>query len=343
MNSNRLSVNSDLLSVILQIAKLGVESDLQTSDSEVELSVVIPVFNEAPSLEPLHQRLTEVLRGLDRGYEILFVDDGSTDASVEVLEELQIRDPRTQVIRFRRNFGKTAALAAAFRVAEGDIIVTMDADLQDDPAEIPRLLNKLDEGYDLVCGWKQQRHDPVSKLLPSRFFNWLTGSISGVKLHDFNTGLKACRREAMEHLPLRGELHRYIPALAALQGYRISEIPVQHHSRRFGHSKYGASRLLKGFLDLFTVVFLTRFMSRPLHLFGTIGLLLAVPGFAIGLYLGSFWVRFRNIGGHQPMLLLGVLLILVGMQFFSLGLIAEMLITAQQRDPDYHIRRTLER
>lgn len=329
--------------MITKTMEPGVRFEQQTSHSRIELSIVIPVFNEAPSLEHLHQQLTEVLRDLNRGYEIIFVDDGSTDASAEILEGLYLRDPRTKVIQFRRNFGKTAALAAAFRAVEGDIVVTMDADLQDDPTEIPKLLAQLNEGYDLVCGWKYHRHDPLSKRLPSKLFNRLTGLITGVKLHDFNTGLKVCHREVIEHLPLRGELHRYIPALAALQGYRIGEVPVQHHERRFGHSKYGLSRLLKGFLDLFTVIFLTRFMSRPLHLFGTVGVLLALPGFAIGLYITSLWFQFGNIQGRQPLLLMGILLILVGLQLFSSGLIGEMLITTQQRGPDYHIRRTLGR
>jgi len=306
------------------------------------LSVVIPVFNEAPTLEPLHRQLTEVLTELGQSYELIFVDDGSTDGSGEVLEELYRHDPRMRVIQFRRNFGKTTALAAAFQAARGEIIITIDADLQYDPAEIPKLLAQLEEGYDLVCGRRYPRRDPLTKRLASKIYNGLTRLLTGVDLHDFNAGFKACRREAIRRLPLRGELHRYIPVLVALQGGRVCEVPVRLYERRFGESKFGTARLLKGLLDLFTVLFLTRFMSRPLHLFGTIGLLLFAPGFAIGLYLTSLWFRFGHIQERHPLLLLGILLMLVGMQFFSIGLIGEMLITVQGEALGHPIRRILE-
>ena len=240
--------------MIAQVVSSGVEQRRYwVADPEVELSVIVPVFNEVSSLKLLHRQLTEILQKLGRNYELIFVDDGSTDGSTEILCQLHVSDPRTKVVQLRRNFGKTAALVAGFHAAKGRILITLDADLQDDPAEIPKLLAQLEKGYDLVCGWKHPRYDPLSKRVPSKLFNWLTRLATGVQLHDFNTGLKVCYREAIEYLPLRGELHRYIPVLVALQGYRVSEIPVRHRERRYGHSKFGTARLLKGFLDKHTL------------------------------------------------------------------------------------------
>ncbi|MDP6779524.1 MAG: glycosyltransferase family 2 protein [Candidatus Latescibacteria bacterium] len=319
------------------------QTDHQTGAADaVEISIVIPLLNEEESLRPLAEGIRNSMREFGRSYEIIFVDDGSTDGSPAVLEELHGSQPEVKVIQFRRNFGKAAGYSAGFAQASGRIVITMDADLQDDPAEIPGLVAKLDSGYDLVSGWKKERNDPLGKTIPSKFFNWVTGRVSGISIHDFNCGLKAYRREVTSDIRIYGELHRYIPVLAHLEGYRIGEIPVQHHARRFGVTKYGWGRLLKGFLDLLTVMFLGRFMSRPLHLFGTVGVLLGVLGMAANGYIASLWLRTRTIQNRYPLLFLGVLLTVLGVQVICTGLLADMIARDQQTHEKYNIRRILD-
>ena len=307
-------------------------SELRGSAAEPALSVVVPVFEEEESLEVLCAELDEVLGTLELDAEVIFVDDGSRDDSFSVLERLSERYDFVRVVRFRRNYRKAAALAAGFRAARGDVVVTMDADLQDDPREIPRLLSKLDDGFDLVSGWKKNRQDPITKTAPSKLFNRVTSMVSGLRLHDFNCGLKAYRREVAEDaLPyLYGELYRYLPAIAHWAGYRVGEIPVQHRKRRFGRSKFGTRRLLNGFLDLLSITFVVRFMSTPMHLFGSLGLLSTFGGVAICGYIAFLRFEHGNIQNRHPLLILGVLLIIVGIQLFSTGLLGDMLARVHQ-------------
>lgn len=304
-----------------------------TTPSPLGLSVVIPVYNEEESLPPLAEKLGAVLDRLPFAAEVIFVDDGSTDGSFAVIESLHQQDPRIRAVGFRRNQRKAAALAAGFREARGGFILTMDADLQDDPEEIPRLLAALEEGLDLVSGWKKKRHDPLSKTLPSRFFNRVTSLVSGIRLHDFNCGLKLYRREVAEDcLPyLYGELYRFLPAMAHWAGYRVGELPVQHHARRFGKSKFGAKRLLNGFFDLLTITFVIRFMTMPMHIFGSLGLVATLAGGGICSYITYLRFTHGNIQNHHPLLMLGMLLVIVGIQFFSTGLLGDMLASLHQR------------
>jgi glycosyltransferase involved in cell wall biosynthesis len=297
--------------------------------ARTELSVVVPVLDEVDSLPGLYRELTAVLEPLGRPYELIFVDDGSQDGSFATLEKLHRSDDRVRVIQHRRNFGKAAALQSGFRAARGDVVVTLDADLQDDPAELPRLLQHLEDGCDLVSGWKQDRQDPASKTLPSRLFNRVTAWLTGVRLHDFNSGYKAYRREVVEELRLYGELHRFIPALAAWRGFRVEEVPVHHRPRRFGRSKYGSARFWRGSLDLLTVLFLTRYTRRPLHLFGSLGLLAWAAGGSVNLYLAALWLAGVRPIGNRPLLAFGILGMLVGLQFFCLGLLSELILSYQ--------------
>ena len=300
------------------------------------ISVVVPVFNEERSVELLFDEIRAALEPLGREWEAVFVDDGSTDGSFNALTRLHSREPSlVRVVRLRRNFGKSTALAAGFRHARGNVIATLDADGQDDPAELPRLFAKLDEGFDLVTGWKARRRDPWTRRVLSRIFNAVTARISGVRLHDVNSGLKAYRAEVVRGLALYGELHRFIPVLAHYRGYRHGELPVNHRPREHGRSRYGVERYLRGFFDLVTVTFMGRYRYRPLHLFGGLGLALGVTGFAICLYLTVLWFAGEAIG-HRPLLTLGVLLVVVGMQFLSLGLIGELITT-------HHEERAAER
>ncbi|MCC7263637.1 MAG: glycosyltransferase family 2 protein [Candidatus Latescibacteria bacterium] len=299
----------------------------------LRLSVVIPVFTEEESLAPLADKLVAVFARLPFGAEVIFVDDGSTDTSFAVIEALHQRDPRFRAVGFRRNYRKAAALAAGFREARGEYILTMDADLQDDPEEIPHLLEALEPDLDLVSGWKKKRHDPLSKTLPSRFFNRVTSLVSGIRLHDFNCGLKLYRREVAEDcLPyLYGELYRFLPAMAHWAGYRVGELPVQHHPRQFGKSKFGAKRLLNGFFDLLTITFVVRFMTMPMHIFGSLGLVASLAGGGICSYIAFLRFTHGNIQNHHPLLMLGTLLVIVGIQFFSTGLLGDMLASLHQR------------
>ena len=294
------------------------------------ISVVVPLLNEEQTLDVLYHEIATVLESRDEPFEVVFVDDGSTDGSVAVLERLHAETTNVVVVRLRRNFGKAAALQAGFLEAHGDVLVTIDADLQDDPAEIPQLLAKLDEGFDLVSGWKTRRNDPLARRLFSRVFNWATAVVSGVRLHDVNCGLKAYRAEVLRGMRLYGELHRFIPILASYRGFRIAEISVNHRARQHGRSRYGAERYLRGFFDLLSVTFMGRYRYRPLHLFGGVGLLLGSIGFIILLYLTMMWFWGQGIGG-RPLFTLGVLLMVVGIQLVSLGLLSE-LITSQHEE-----------
>ena len=294
------------------------------------ISVVVPLLNEEATLEELYREIVAALEPRGETFEVVFVDDGSTDRSLEVLHHLHDAVDNVVVVHLRRNFGKAAALKAGFLEARGEILVTIDADLQDDPAEIPQLLAKLDEGFDLVSGWKTRRNDPFLRRLFSRIFNATTALISGVRLHDVNCGLKAYRADVLQDMRLYGELHRFIPVLAAYQGYRIAEIPVNHRARQHGRSRYGPERYLRGFFDLLSVTFMGRYRYRPLHLFGGIGVLMGALGFIILTYLTTLWFWGEGIG-TRPLLTLGVLLMVVGIQFVSLGLISE-LITSQHEE-----------
>jgi glycosyltransferase involved in cell wall biosynthesis len=304
---------------------------VETPDSGAGLSVIVPVYNEQGSVLELYQRLTAVLVQTATEYEIVLVDDGSFDGSTAILQRLAETDGHVVVVKLRRNFGKATALQAGFQIARGDIFVTMDGDLQDEPAEIPRFLEALGTGLDVVSGWKKNRQDPLSKTLPSRFFNSVTARLTGIRIHDFNCGFKAYRREAVAGLDLYGELHRYIPVLVHAKGFRVGEIVVEHHPRLHGKSKYRAERFLRGAFDLATVLFLSSFQRRPLHLFGTIGLLAAFAGFVADLYLAILWFLGRGPIGSRPLLTLGTLLIVTGVQLVIFGLLAEMIAAASYR------------
>ncbi|HQF67706.1 MAG TPA: glycosyltransferase family 2 protein [Candidatus Cloacimonadota bacterium] len=288
------------------------------------LSYVIPTLNEQDSLRQL---VTEIVANSHpHAYEIIFIDDGSKDASFAVMSELAEADAHIRVVKFRRNFGKAAALQCGFQLAQGDVVFTLDADLQDNPQEIPHFLAKLDEGWDLVTGWKRKRLDPLHKVIPSKLFNFVTTRAFGLKLRDYNCGFKAYRREVVKELRMYGEMHRYIPALAHSLGYRITEIPVEHRRREFGKSKYGFERYLRGFFDLLTVKMVTQYVKSPLYLFGRIGLISTLLGTAITIYLTVLKLFLGQPLYNRPLLFLGIMLILGGLQFISLGLISELII-----------------
>lgn len=307
------------------------------------LSVVIPVYNEEENIPVLHERLVSVLEGI-KDYEIIYVDDGSTDRTLEILEALQKRSSHVVVLSLRRNFGQTAAFAAGFDFARGDVIITMDADLQNDPEDIPRLLELIRE-YDLVSGWRKERKDPFfSRRLPSMIANWLISKVTGVRLHDYGCSLKAYRKDIIKNLRLYGEMHRFIPAVASWYGVRVTEVPVKHHPRFKGRSKYGISRTFKVLLDLVTVKFLQSFSTKPIQFFGSMGLLSSFLGFFILLYLTALkFIKNEAIGG-RPLLILGVLLIVVGVQFIGMGLLGEMLVRVyheSQRKPIYVLKKII--
>lgn len=327
-------------STLAQPHLLPTQQPSQPRAGGVDLSIVIPVFDEARSLMELYSELCSTLKSLPHRSEIIFIDDGSKDGSTSILQSLYEIDPRVQVIVLRRNFGKAAALACGFRAARGSLIVTLDADLQDDPREIPRLLEKLNEA-DLVTGWKSPRRDPWTKRLPSLVFNWIVRLLTGISIHDINCGLKAYRAEVVQEIPLYGELHRFIPVLAHARGFQVLEVPVHHRPRRYGRSKYGPARFARGIFDLLTVLFLTQYSPRPLHLFGWFGLGALGLGTAINAYLSLQWFLGHPIG-HRPLLTLGVLLMTIGAQFFLTGLLAELLTHATPRQ-DYSIRQHLRR
>lgn len=312
------------------------------SDIRVKVSVVIPLFDEQDSLRELAQRLVEPLESISNGaFEVIFVDDGSLDRSFEVIREIHARDSRYRAIRFRTNLGKSAALDVGFREARGEIVFTMDADLQDDPAELPGMLAMLDSGYDLVSGWKKTRHDPWHKTAPSKFFNAVVQSVTGLKIHDFNCGLKVYRRDVLPMLSVYGEMHRYLPAQAHWHGFRVTEIAVTHHARKHGVSKFGMSRFVKGFLDLLTLVLTTKYARRPLHVFGTVGIVVALAGFTIDLWLSVEWFLGKTNLTNRPLALLGVLMIIVGVQLISIGLLGEMIVKNSLDRQSYPIRERL--
>ncbi|MDD4805398.1 MAG: glycosyltransferase family 2 protein [Candidatus Cloacimonetes bacterium] len=298
------------------------------------LSFVIPVLNEADSLKQLYHEIKTNLGTHEA--EIIFIDDGSTDASFQIMAELAAHDTSVKVIKFRRNFGKAAALQKGFELATGEVVFTMDADLQDDPIEIPAFLAKLDEGFDLVSGWKKKRLDPLHKRLPSKLFNSVTAHTFKLKLKDYNCGFKAYRKTLVKELSLYGEMHRYIPALAHSLGYKVGEIPVQHRARQYGKSKYGIERYLRGFFDLMTVKMVTQYVKSPLYLFGRVGLLATLAGTLLTIYLAALKIFYGMPLSNRPLLFLGILMILGGLQFISLGLISELIInrvTSTQRLP----------
>jgi glycosyltransferase involved in cell wall biosynthesis len=291
---------------------------------QIHVTILIPLLNEEGSLPELYQKLVAVLERLGRSFEILFIDDGSRDRSNEIILGFRKSDPRVRLITFRRNQGKSAALGVGFHEAHGEYLVTMDADLQDDPEEIPNLIDKLESGYDLISGWKKVRHDPITKTLPSKLFNYTTGKLSGIRLHDFNCGLKIYRREVVQELHVYGERHRFLPVIAHMQGFRVAELAVTHHPRVHGKTKFGAYRFLAGFFDLITLLFRMKFVTKPLHLFGTFGLLSLLTGLSIIGYLSIGWFQGHWIG-NRPILLIGVLGVVTGVQLFTLGLLAEMI------------------
>ena len=295
------------------------------------LSFVIPAKNEEGSVKALYSEIASEMEKLNKPFEIIFVDDGSTDKTFEVLKDLHEHDKRVKVVKLRGNWGKSVALDAGFQQAVGNLIFTMDADLQDNPKEIPKFLKKIDEGYDLVSGWKKKRHDPPSKVLPSRVFNYLVSESTGVKLHDINCGFKCYTRDVIESLNLYGELYRFIPVFAFKQNFKVAEIEVEHRARKFGKSKFGWERTVKGFLDLLTVFFMVRYSKRPGHFFGTLGLLSFAAGFLIGLYITYLRLTFGNIQDRQPLLFLGMLMMILGFQLISTGLIAEMIASYNQK------------
>ncbi|MEK6650242.1 MAG: glycosyltransferase family 2 protein [Bacteroidota bacterium] len=307
-----------------------------------QVSVVIPLLNEEESLRELHTRLKAVFAQMRSTYEIIFIDDGSTDGSFSILRELHKADRNIKVIRFRRNFGKSAALSVGFREAQGDFIITMDADLQDDPDEIPGLIEAMGDSFDLVSGWKKKRYDPITKTIPSKFFNFVTGQMTGIPIHDFNCGLKAYRRDVAKSVHVYGELHRYIPALAHWAGFRVTEKVVQHHARKHGATKFGLNRFIYGFLDLLTVLFTTRYIRRPLHLFGIWGMVSLAFGTLIDGWLSVEWFMGRTSLSNRPLFLLGFLLIIVGVQFISIGLLGEMMSRQEKDEETYSIQEILK-
>ena len=294
------------------------------------VTVIIPTYNEEGSLEELYRSLTTMLEGSASAHELLFVDDGSTDSSLQIIRKLRENDRRVKIISFSRNYGKSPALDEGFKAAKGEIVVTIDADLQDNPDEIPAMIAKLDDGYDLVSGWKRDRKDPITKTWPSKLFNLTTSIVSGIKLHDFNCGLKVYRREVAKRIRVYGELHRFIPVLAGWEGFRIGEMKVSHFERQYGRSKYGARRLLNGMFDLMTVMFITRRSTTPLHFFGRIAFSFLTVGGLINLYFLVQWIMGKGL--HvRPLMVLGLIMIVISIQIGSIGLLAEMYSSSLER------------
>ncbi len=317
--------------------------DQYMEQNPTDISIIIPVYNEQDSLAELHSRIDAVLIALNKSYEVVFIDDGSTDASWQVIEELSRSFPQVRAIQFRRNFGKSEALAAGFERVRGEIVFTMDADLQDDPKEIPNFIAKLNEGFDVVSGWKQKRHDPLEKRLPSKLFNAVTSYLSGVKLHDFNCGFKCYHNDVIKEIEVYGERHRFIPVLAHQRGFKTGELVVEHHARKHGKSKYGFERYVRGLLDLITLVFLTGYAKRPGHFFGSIGLLTLLAGFVIDMYIVYIKIRFGAIAPRYPLMFVGILLTIVGVQFITFGLLAELLLSRSKEGhiPGHSVRKIL--
>ncbi|NER47871.1 MAG: glycosyltransferase family 2 protein [Symploca sp. SIO1A3] len=311
-----------------------------------EVSLVVPIYNEVESLPQLIKAIASVLTSTQLSYELICVDDGSTDGSAQLLKEHALTYPNLRAVLLRRNYGQTAAMAAGFDYARGHAIVTLDGDLQNDPIDIPILLAKLSEGYDLVSGWRQNRQDKaLTRLLPSLIANWLIGQITGVKIHDYGCSLKAYRSELVADMNLYGELHRFLPALAFIEGARITELPVRHHARRHGYSKYGLGRTFRVLMDLLTVLFMRKFLTRPMHVFGLLGIISFALGVGLGLYLTILKLGFGESIGDRPLLILAVVLILTGVQLLSFGLLGELLMRTyheSQGRPIYRVREIVE-
>lgn len=318
----------------------------ELNKSQVDYSIIVPVYNEYQNVEPLYTAIKNVVSTIDRTCEIIFIDDGSRDGTYETLCKIHNADPICKIIRFRRNFGQTAAMAAGFAHAKGDVIITIDGDLQNDPKDIPVLLDKIDEGYDVVSGWRVNRKDKfVTRRLPSICANWLISRITGVELHDYGCTLKAYRREVAQNVGLYGEMHRFIPAIASWMGINVAEIPVNHHPRKHGRSKYGLSRTLRVVLDLVTVKFLLSYATRPLQVFGSIGFTASTFGFLLGIYLSVDKLFLGHQLSARPLLFLAILLILVGIQLITMGLLGEMMVRIYhegQKKPVYVIKEILE-
>ena len=321
------------------------QQNLSQSPSNLELSVVIPIYNEAESIHQLIEAISNNLRQNQLNYEIICIDDGSNDGTTEILRQLVKNRNDLKAVLLRRNYGQTPAMAAGFEQAKGKIIVTLDGDLQNDPADIPQLLAKLEEGYDLVSGWRKERQDDaLTRLLPSKIANWLIGKITGVKLHDYGCSLKAYRSELVADMNLYGELHRFLPALAYIEGAIITEIPVRHHARRYGKSKYGLGRTFRVLMDLLTVFFIKKFLTRPMHVFGFLGLSSMFLGIILAVYLAFIKVALGENIGDRPLLILSVLSIITGVQLFCFGLLAELLMRTyheSQKRPIYRIREVI--
>lgn len=306
------------------------------------ISIVIPLYNEEDSIPHLAEALTAAIANFGQPAEVIVVDDGSRDRSFALLKEIASRDPRFTIVRFRRNFGQTAAFAAGFAQARGEVVITMDADLQNDPMDIPRLMEKIDEGYDIVSGWRKNRQDRwLDRKLPSMLANRLISNVTDVRLHDYGCSLKAYRTEVLRHIRLYGELHRFIPALASQVGATVTEVPVNHRSRQYGSSKYGISRTIRVMLDLINVWFLGTYSTRPIHVFGTLGLGSMAIGVVIGLYLTALKIFWGASIGNRPLLLLAVLLVVIGVQLVTMGLLGEMITRTyyeSQNKPIYIVR-----
>lgn len=311
-----------------------------------DISIVVPIYNEVESIPHLIDAIASSVRDQNINYEIVCVDDGSSDGSTEVLRSMARERDDLRAILLRRNYGQTPAMAAGFQYAQGNIIVTMDGDLQNDPADIPRLLEKIHEGYDLVSGWRKERQDDaLTRLLPSKIANWIIGRVTGVKLHDYGCSLKAYRTELVADMNLYGELHRFLPALAFIEGARITEMPVRHHARRFGSSKYGLGRTFRVVMDLLTIFFMKKFLTRPMHVFGIVGLASMGLGTVIGLYLTILKLGFGQSIGDRPLLILAVLMVVAGIQIFCFGLLAELLMRTyheSQNRPIFRVREVVE-
>ncbi len=301
------------------------------------MSVVVPLFNERAGLDELYARLSAILNDVASTYEIIFVDDGSTDGSSARLKDFRASNRSVRYIRFRRNFGKSAALAAGFRAARYELIVTIDADLQDIPEQLPLLLKKLEEGYDLVCGWRHSRRDKLTKRMASKIYNVVTGMLTGVRLHDLNCGFKCIRREVLDEVMVYGERHRFIPVLASYRGFLLGEVKIDHAPRAHGSSRYGIERVMGGMFSLLTIILMTRYTNKPLHFFGLMGSLLFSSGFAIDLYLIILRVFYGQWLSNRPLLIIGTLLIIVGVQLVLFGLLAEMIAFSYRRESDYSI------
>jgi glycosyltransferase involved in cell wall biosynthesis len=301
------------------------------------ISIVVPLYNEADSLEELYSQISSALNGYK--FEVIFSDDGSTDGSWDVIQRLSDNHKYVKGIRLQRNYGKSTAMQAGFEVTTGVYVVTLDADLQDDPNEIPEMIEMLEDGLDMVSGWKKVRHDPLSKTIPSRFFNAVTRWVTGIKLHDFNCGLKAYKKEVIDNIYLYGEMHRYVPLLAKREGYsKIGEKMVTHHPRKFGKTKFGLSRFMNGFLDLLTLLFMNHYMQRPMHLFGTLGVVMLVAGTVINIYLAYIKIVLDMPLANRPLLFLGILLLMLGVQFFSIGFLGELINRGQIKQEQPNIR-----